>query len=85
LDVLYQSVNRNSLFFSLHWVNNLPKAFSNVHRCLKPDGVFLGAMFGSNTLFELRCSLQLAELEREGVRKNVTILMEWMDMDFNHN
>jgi len=28
--------------------------------------VFLGAMFGSNTLYELRCSLQLAELEREG-------------------
>ncbi|ODM99913.1 NADH dehydrogenase [ubiquinone] 1 alpha subcomplex assembly factor 5 [Orchesella cincta] len=50
----------------LHWVNNLPKAFSNIYRCLKPDGVFLGAMFGCNTLFELRCSLQLAELEREG-------------------
>lgn len=28
---------------------------------------FIGAMFGCQTLFELRCALQLAELEREGV------------------
>lgn len=33
---------------------------------LKPDGVFVGAMVGGETLYELRCSLQLAELEREG-------------------
>ncbi|KAM3856526.1 arginine-hydroxylase NDUFAF5, mitochondrial [Vipera latastei] len=51
---------------SLHWVNDLPKALHEVHRVLKPDGVFIGSMFGGDTLFELRCSLQLAELEREG-------------------
>jgi len=51
---------------NLHWVNNLPKAFSSIQKILKPDGAFLGAMFGCQTLFELRCSLQLAELEREG-------------------
>lgn len=33
---------------------------------LKPDGVFIGAMVGGETLYELRCSLQLAEVEREG-------------------
>lgn len=33
---------------------------------LKADGVFVGAMLGGETLYELRCSLQLAELEREG-------------------
>ena len=33
---------------------------------LKPDGVFIGAVVGGETLFELRCSLQLAETEREG-------------------
>uniref|UniRef100_A0A8C0GEB2 Arginine-hydroxylase NDUFAF5, mitochondrial n=1 Tax=Chelonoidis abingdonii TaxID=106734 RepID=A0A8C0GEB2_CHEAB len=38
----------------------------NIHQVLKPDGVFIGAMFGGETLYELRCSLQLAELEREG-------------------
>ncbi|XP_015712465.1 arginine-hydroxylase NDUFAF5, mitochondrial isoform X1 [Coturnix japonica] len=51
---------------SLHWVNDLPKAFREIHHVLKPDGVFIGAMFGGDTLYELRCSLQLAELEREG-------------------
>ncbi|NXV09055.1 NDUF5 hydroxylase, partial [Cettia cetti] len=51
---------------SLHWVNDLPKAFREIHQVLKPDGVFIGAMLGGDTLFELRCSLQLAELEREG-------------------
>ncbi|OXB56625.1 hypothetical protein ASZ78_015433 [Callipepla squamata] len=50
----------------LHWVNDLPKAFREIHQVLKPDGVFIGAMFGGDTLYELRCSLQLAELEREG-------------------
>ncbi|XP_058236402.1 arginine-hydroxylase NDUFAF5, mitochondrial [Hemibagrus wyckioides] len=51
---------------SLHWINDLPGALSQIHRVLKPDGVFVGAMVGGETLYELRCSLQLAELEREG-------------------
>lgn len=37
-----------------------------IREALKPDGVFLGALFGGDTLFELRTSLQLAEVEREG-------------------
>ncbi|XP_029449422.1 arginine-hydroxylase NDUFAF5, mitochondrial isoform X2 [Rhinatrema bivittatum] len=51
---------------SLHWVNDLPKAFREIYHVLKKDGVFIGAMLGGETLFELRCSLQLAEQEREG-------------------
>ncbi|XP_078261786.1 arginine-hydroxylase NDUFAF5, mitochondrial isoform X1 [Rhinoraja longicauda] len=51
---------------SLHWVNDLPGAFKQINNSLKPDGVFIGAMMGGETLYELRCSLQLAELEREG-------------------
>lgn len=43
-----------------------PKGLVQIHRVLKPDGVFVGAMVGGETLYELRCSLQLAELEREG-------------------
>ena len=35
--------------------------------CLKEDGVFIGAMFGGETLYQLRSALQLAEIEREGV------------------
>lgn len=35
-------------------------------KSLKPDGVFIASFFGGDTLFELRSSLQLAELERKG-------------------
>jgi len=51
---------------AMHWVNNLPGVFREINRILKPDGVFIGAMFGGETLMELRTSLQLAEIEREG-------------------
>jgi len=51
---------------SLHWVNDLPGTLVQVRECLKPDGVFLGAMIGGDTLFELRTALQVAELDREG-------------------
>lgn len=51
---------------SMHWVNDLPGLLAEVHRVLKPDGVFVGAMLGGDTLFQLRSSLQLAEQERRG-------------------
>ncbi|XP_051939930.1 arginine-hydroxylase NDUFAF5, mitochondrial [Hippocampus zosterae] len=51
---------------SLHWVNDLPGALRQIRAVLKPDGVFIGAMAGGETLYQLRCSLQLAETEREG-------------------
>lgn len=51
---------------SMHWVNDLPGAFRQIINCLKSDGVFIGAVFGGDTLYELRSSLQLAELERHG-------------------
>lgn len=51
---------------SLQWVNDLPGILVQIQEALQPDGLFLGAMFGGDTLFELRTSLQLAEVEREG-------------------
>ena len=51
---------------SLHWINDLPSLLAQVNRILKPDGPLLAAMLGGDTLFELRTSLQLAELERRG-------------------
>lgn len=51
---------------SMHWINDLPHALGEVNRVLKPDAPFLAAMFGGDTLYELRTSLQLAELERRG-------------------
>lgn len=44
----------------------LSPRYAQIKNCLVPDGVFIGAMFGGDTLFELRCSLQLAEIERKG-------------------
>ncbi|CAO3575204.1 unnamed protein product [Mortierella alpina] len=51
---------------SMHWINDLPGAMIQIQRSLKPDGVFIAGLFGGDTLFELRTSLQLAELDREG-------------------
>jgi SAM-dependent methyltransferase len=51
---------------SLHWVNDLPGALVQVRRALKPDGLFLAAMLGGETLKELRQSLLLAEAEIAG-------------------
>lgn len=51
---------------SLHWINDLPKTLTNINRVLKPDGLFMAAILGGDTLYELRTSLQLAELERYG-------------------
>ncbi|MHC8509024.1 MAG: methyltransferase domain-containing protein [Rhodospirillales bacterium] len=51
---------------SLHWVNDLPGALAQINRALKPDGLFLGALFGGETLYELRESLGAAEAANEG-------------------
>ncbi|XP_012252031.2 arginine-hydroxylase NDUFAF5, mitochondrial [Athalia rosae] len=51
---------------SLHWVNDLPGCFGQIIQSLRNDGVFMAAIFGGDTLYELRSSLQLAEIERDG-------------------
>ncbi len=51
---------------SLHWVNDLPGALVQIRHALKPDGLFLAALLGGETLAELRQSLLDAELEVEG-------------------
>ena len=51
---------------SLHFVNDLPGALLQIRRALKPDGLFLGAMLGGQTLTELRHAFVLAEDEVDG-------------------
>ena len=51
---------------SLHWVNDLPGALTQIRRALKPDGLFLAAMLGGDTLKELRQALAEAEIAVEG-------------------
>jgi NADH dehydrogenase [ubiquinone] 1 alpha subcomplex assembly factor 5 len=41
-------------------------ALSQVRASLRPDGLFLGALFGGESLRELRRACALAQLEREG-------------------
>ncbi|CAD6917899.1 unnamed protein product [Tilletia controversa] len=66
---------------SLHWTNDLLGTLIQIRRLLKPDGVFIGAMVGGDTLFELRTSLQLAEMEREGgVSPRVSPMADSRDM-----
>ncbi|GAA94755.1 uncharacterized protein L969DRAFT_87517 [Mixia osmundae IAM 14324] len=59
LDVVMSSL-------ALHWVNDLPGVLFQLQRALRPDGVLIASLLGGDTLFELRTSLQLAEMEREG-------------------
>ena len=51
---------------SLHWVNDLPGALTQIQRALKPDGLFLAAILGGDTLVELRDCLLTAESEAQG-------------------
>ena len=66
---------------SLHWVNDLPGALVQIRRTLKPDGLFLGALFGVGTLAELRISLGEAEAElTNGATARVSPLPGLQDM-----
>jgi SAM-dependent methyltransferase len=51
---------------ALHNVNDLPGALIQIRRALKPDGLFLGCLFGGATLHELRAAFTEAEAELEG-------------------
>jgi len=51
---------------SLQTVNDLPGVLWQIRRLLKPDGLFLAALFGGDTLTELRQSLSAAEIETKG-------------------
>jgi SAM-dependent methyltransferase len=51
---------------ALQSVNDLPGALIQIRRALKPDGLFLAAMLGGDTLMELRQSFAEAEAEIEG-------------------
>jgi SAM-dependent methyltransferase len=50
----------------LHNTNDLPGALLQIRQCLKPDGLFLAAMLGGETLHELRGVMMEAETNRRG-------------------
>ena len=51
---------------ALQFVNDLPGVLVQIRRALKPDGLFLAALIGGETLTELRQSFAEAESDIEG-------------------
>src|ERR1700709_1352071 len=51
---------------ALQFINDLPGVLAQIRRALKPDGLLLAAMVGSDTLTELRQSFAAAQAELEG-------------------
>ena len=51
---------------ALQFVNDLPGTLVQIRRALKPDGLFLAAMVGGESLTELREAFAQAESETEG-------------------
>ena len=63
VDATPESLDLMTSNLLLHAVNDLPGVLMQARRALKPDGLFLAALFGGETLTELRQSLAAAELE----------------------
>lgn len=51
---------------SLQFINDLPGTLIQIRRALKPDGLFLAALVGGESLTELRAAFAEAESEIEG-------------------
>ena len=51
---------------ALQFTNDMPGTLAQIRRALKPDGLFLAALAGGDTLIELRESLAAAEAELSG-------------------
>lgn len=65
---------------NLHWINDLPGSLIQILQSLKPDGLFIGAALGGETLFELRASMMKADIERlGGIRPHASPLMDVRD------
>ncbi len=61
-----QSIDLAVSALALQFANDLPGVFAQLRRALKPDGLFLAAMIGGETLTELRQAFAAAESERDG-------------------
>jgi SAM-dependent methyltransferase len=66
LDLQPESYDLAVSGLALQFVNDLPGVLSQIRRALKPDGYFLAAMAGGDTLTELRQAIAEAEVAIEG-------------------
>ena len=66
LDLEPQGFDAIFNILDLHAANDVPGQLSQMHRALKPDGLFLACLFAGNTLAELRQSWLAAEVQLTG-------------------
>jgi SAM-dependent methyltransferase len=66
---------------ALQFVNDLPGALVQIRRALRPDGLFLAALAGGDTLTELRAAFAQAEAEIEdGISPRVAPFADLRDL-----
>jgi SAM-dependent methyltransferase len=66
---------------ALHFVNDLPGTLVQIRRALRPDGLFVAALLGGDTLTELRQAFAAAEAEMEdGISPRVLPFADLRDL-----
>lgn len=66
---------------ALQFVNDLPGVLVQIRRALKPDGLFLAALIGGDSLTELRQAFAEAESEIEGgASPRVAPFADWREL-----
>lgn len=66
LPLATQSVDLVVSGLQLQWINDLPGTLIQIRRALKPDGLFMAALPGGETLTELRQAFLAADVEISG-------------------
>jgi NADH dehydrogenase [ubiquinone] 1 alpha subcomplex assembly factor 5 len=61
-----ESLDLYASVLTLHALNDVPGALAQIRRALKPNATFVAALFGGDTLKELREAFALAEIESDG-------------------
>lgn len=79
LPIRPQSLDLAISCLALHWVNDLPGALSQIRHSLKPDGLFVAALFGGDTLTELRQAMMKADIARGGVSPHISPFVDIRD------
>jgi SAM-dependent methyltransferase len=66
---------------ALQFVNDLPGTLAQIRRALRPDGLFMAALLGGDTLIELRQAFAEAEVEIEdGISPRVAPFADLRDL-----
>lgn len=66
LDLAAESIDLAVSALALQFANDLPGVLAQLRRALRPDGLFLAALLGGDTLTELRQAFAAAEAEVDG-------------------